>query len=63
MPAPLHHLHPPHRPWADRLGLRLYLPDRLHWRLAQDRHPTAPDTAVFANLVEHDLRMSTQPIG
>lgn len=27
---------PPRRPWADRLGLRLYLTSRLRWRIATD---------------------------
>lgn len=46
---------PPRRPLADRVGLRLYLGDRLRWRLHEDRTPAAPEAAVFANCVEQEL--------
>lgn len=46
---------PPRRPWADRLGLRLYLGDRLRWRLAQDHTPTAPAVDVQGAVLDQDM--------
>lgn len=45
---------PPRRPLADRLRLRLYLGDRLRYRLATDRGG-APGVSVFAACVAADL--------
>lgn len=45
---------PMRRPWADRLGLRLYLGDRLRLRLAQDPHD-APVVDVQAAVLDQDM--------